>query len=361
MNKLISGSSMEWQGKEGSDKGLNPIFRVMDWLQNIRKLIRSPRGNNDEPAEESVEVPDTETPLEPSLIDELPGVLESLNESTRHFNEVAREQKGGILQQSSALHQVTATSEEFVVTARAISENAGSVEQSAVQSLLSCQKEKESLEEAMQDMEALGRQVNSLVDDIRGLESHNRQIAGIVEIISEITDQLNLLALNARIEAAGAGAYGRRFSVVAQEVKRLAGTSKDSTAHIQEIIKQVLKDINRLVESAQRGLKATMRSLENMNKVAEDIQRIHDKINITHAMAQEIKVATHQQTTAQQELAHSLAEVDSLATENANSITKQVEFAITRLSDLAQYLTLILESTVLKSSEGDNGSNLLAG
>ncbi len=341
----------------------------MDWLQNVKKAIRfisfepalsgpqDTEDSRDESVEDLTETPDTETPLEPSMIDELPGVLESLNESTRKFNEVAREQKGGILQQSAALHQMTATSEEFVATARAISESAGSVEQSAVQSLLSCQKEKETLEDAMKDMEALGQQVDSLVADIREMESHNRQISGIVEIISEITDQLNLLALNARIEAAGAGPYGRRFSVVAQEVKRLAGTSKDSTIHIQEIIKKILKDISGLVKSAQKGLEATSRSLENMNKATQDIHRIHEEVVLTHAMAQEIKVATHQQTSAQQELAQSLAEVDSLATESASSMAEQVEGAITRLSDLAQYLTLILESTVLKSSEDGDGSD----
>jgi len=214
------------------------------------------------------------------------------------------------------------------------------------------------LENAKHDIEELGGQVSELVNNIQQLGEHNEQISGIVEIISEVTDRLNLLALNAQIEAAGAGPYGKRFSVIAREVKHLADTSKKSTGHIQEIITTILKDIKHLVDSAQKGMKKTSRTMEHMGEVVNGIKSIHDEIARTHMMAQEIKVSTHQQTLAQKQLAQTIAEVDSIASKNSDLLNEQVENAITNLSDLAQYLTLILESTILRSPDENNMSPL---
>lgn len=203
-------------------------------------------------------------------------------------------------------------------------------------------------------MDIASGQVESLVENIRELEAHNRQISGIASIINEITDQLNLMALNAQIEAAGAGAYGRRFSVVAEEVKRLADNSRTSTASIQKIIKNVLGNVSALVDSAQLSLDATRRSLENMNAVGADLAAIDGEISRTHVLTREIKVSTHQQSTAQQELTQALAEVDSVTFSNAEKMTRQVEGAVTDLSDIAQYLTMTLETIIPKTPENEN-------
>jgi len=272
-----------------------------------------------------------------------------LNESTQRFNHVAQEQQKSILQQSSSLHQVAVTSEEFVAVAKNISENVTAVERSMADSLVSCKSGTKTLQGALQDMEVMKLQVEDLVNSIQALEKYNRQIAGVAELISEITDQLNLLALNAQIEAAGADLHGKRFSIVAQEVKRLSDTSKDSTSHIQKIIKRILGDISLLVESAQKSLQATRQSLQDMSKVADDINNIHEEIYRTHGLAEEIKMSAHQQTSAQEELSKAIAEVDSVTFQNAENISQEVGEAINNLSDLAQYLTLILETTVLKS------------
>lgn len=203
-------------------------------------------------------------------------------------------------------------------------------------------------------MDIASGQVESLVENIRELEAHNRQISGIASIINEITDQLNLMALNAQIEAAGAGAYGRRFSVVAEEVKRLADNSRTSTASIQKIIKNVLGNVSALVDSAQLSLDATRRSLENMNAVGADLAAIDGEISRTHVLTREIKVSTHQQSTAQQELTQALAEVDSVTFSNAEKMTRQVEGAVTDLSDIAQYLTMTLETIIPKTPENED-------
>lgn len=329
---------------------------MMEWLTKFKNRFRSTNGNTTESVGIGNEALNSSAPLEnpninlePTLSEELPNVLDNLNESIKKFNDVSQDQKKTIIQQSSSLHEIAVTSEEIVATSKSISENAGGVEQSALQSLSSCRKGNETLDTAMLEMQSLGGQVKNLVEDIHSLGEQNRHISEIAEVIIEITDQLNLLALNAQIEAVGAGVHGKRFSVVAQEVKRLADNSKNATARIQKNIKKILKDIDHLVDEAQKGLDATNKSIQRINDVANDIGNINEQVNHTHALSQEIKIQTNQQTSAQNQLAQSISEMDKMANESAVSISEQVTTAVMRLSDLAQFLTLILESTVLKT------------
>lgn len=105
----------------------------MGWLQNIRKVIPpGPAGNHDS-ARDLNEKPGNEN--DDVLLEELPGVLQSLKDSTSKFNDLAQEQKMGVIQQSSSLHQVAVTSEEISAAAKSISQSADSVEQSALQSI----------------------------------------------------------------------------------------------------------------------------------------------------------------------------------------------------------------------------------
>ena len=321
----------------------------MGWINYITRVFYFSRGNNNDPCLDLSNGDSTEPEENASLLSELPGVLDLLNESIKRFNQIAQEQQNSILQQSSSLHQVAVTSEEFMAVARNISGNVSSLEQSMAHSRERCKSGSNTLQGALKDMEKMRLQVESLVASIQGLEKYNRQIAGVAELISKITDQLNLLALNAQIEAAGTHLHGKRFAVVAREVKRLSDTSKDSTANIQKIIGKVLGDIGYLTDSAQNTLQATRQSLLDMNKVAEDIKNIHQEIHRIHDMTQDIKTSIHQQTAAQEELSKSIAELDSLTFQNSENISKEVREAINNLSDLAQYLTLILETTVLKS------------
>lgn len=171
----------------------------------------------------------------------------------------------------------------------------------------------------------------------------NREIAGIAELIGEIAHQINLISLNAQIEAAGAGPYGRRFAVVAETIKKLADSTTEATAQIQPIVAQMLGQIQGLVQAAEQSLAANMQVLYRMQEIVHEIRLVEDRVAQTHSLAQEIKISAKEQASAQQQLAQSLTELDSLSLHNAESMARQIENSITRITDLAQYITLLLD------------------
>jgi len=103
-----------------------------------------------------------------------------------------------------------------------------------------------------------------------------------------------------------------------------------------------------LVESAKESMRATERSMVNISEVMVDIQNIHEEVASTHSKARQIKISTNQQTSAEQQLAQTLDDLDGVAVKNADMITNQLNASVTKLSDLAQYMTIVLESSFLK-------------
>lgn len=318
----------------------------MNWLQNIKRVFG---GNRIISHEIDISLASTTSEIrkerEDLFMHELPEILDSLKNFISQLNKIIEEQKSVLNYQTTSIRQIAVTSEEVSASARTISKNTDELEQYAHKSISACERGKKALEDTMEDMKATSARVHHLVKNIREIEANNRLISEIAEIIHEITSQLNLLALNAQIEAAAAGPYGRRFAIVAQEVKRLSNISKESSLRIQDTVNIILDNVSHLVNSAQECLKATASSLENMTKANTDIQKIHEEISQTYSLTREIKISTHQQSIAQQELAHSLTEVDSATYQNIQNISSQIENAVNNLSDLAQYFSILLETS----------------
>jgi methyl-accepting chemotaxis protein len=178
---------------------------------------------------------------------ELPEILDSLKNFISQLNKIIEEQKSVLNYQTTSIRQIAVTSEEVSASARTISKNTDELEQYAHKSISACERGKKALEDTMEDMKATSARVHHLVKNIREIEANNRLISEIAEIIHEITSQLSLLALNAQIEAAGAGPYGRRFAIVAQEVKRLSNISKESSLRIQDTVNIILDNVSHLV------------------------------------------------------------------------------------------------------------------
>lgn len=336
------------------------------WRQ-IRSVLRKSRDEPTESTEEKNEGPSGHglaeagqgptvfsepSEFDDSLLNELPSVLDSINDSTREFNKVSRTQKEWIVEQSSAIHELAVSSEEFVASAKKISENAADVGKAADASLARCKQGAEVLAVAAGDMETLHKKVRDIAGEIEELGQSVRKISGALEIIVELTDQLELLSLNAQLEAAGAGEHGRRFGVVAVEVQRLSDLSREATGGIADIIGAILADTEKSVASARQGRESTVAAMERMKEVVKEIGGINAEVKRTNVLANEIQMATRQQTTAQEDHLQTILDLDMQVQKNADHITGQVEAAVTQMSDLAQYLTLILESTILGDGQG---------
>lgn len=170
-------------------------------------------------------------------------------------------------------------------------------------------------DEAFQAVNALTGQIGEAHEAVDQLARESQQIGSIVDTITSIADQTNLLALNAAIEAARAGEQGRGFAVVADEVRTLARRTADSTAEINKIIEQILGSTQDAVQAIGSSQQLGEQGVERVTQAGQMLRRIGDAITDIHGMNQQIATAAEQQTAAVEDISHNLVDIKSVAAE----------------------------------------------
>ncbi len=268
--------------------------------------------------------------------------IQQLSGSASGIMAIAAQQASGSTEQATAVQQATTTSEEIAVTARQVAENSERVESMARTAGVASSSGKEAVGDAMSGMVSLREQVQSIAEAMLELGEDSQKIGGIVDIIDEISDQTNLLSLNAAIEAAGAGEAGKRFSVVANEVKRLAERTVDATGQIKALIGQIQKATNATIMLTEEGTKGVDAASELVARVSTELDNINSSIDETQTAAGEIKLSTQQQTTASEQMVETIAEVRDVAMQVAESAHETTQ-AIGDLTSLAERLKTMVE------------------
>ena len=202
--------------------------------------------------------------------------------------------------------------------------------------------------QAVSSMEHMAAQMEEASQVVGTLGDRSKEIGQIVETISNIADQTNLLALNAAIEAARAGEAGRGFSVVAEEVRKLAEQSGEAASNISALIGGIQKDTDAAVEAMERQNTAVQESSEIVNRAGEAFAKIDDRVNelyghietaiksINHATASSQHVTESVQKI--QELANGVTDKSqnvSAATEEQASVMHQITEAAGALANMA--------------------------
>ena len=289
-------------------------------------------------------VKDLEDEVEKSsrLVSSLREAIQQLSSSANEISAISSQQSSGATQQATAVQQATTTSEEIAVSAKQVAENSLRVETMAKQSSSATSEGTQAVNAANEGMSHLKEQVQSIAQSMLDLGENSQKIGGIVDIIDEISDQTNLLALNAAIEAAGAGEAGKRFSIVANEVKRLAERTVDATGQIKGLIDEIQKATNHSILLTEDGTKGVDSASNLVANISETLTKIDSMVLETTHAAREIKLSTQQQTTASDQMAHTIAEVRDVANQVASSAEETAE-AIAELTDLANRLKDLVE------------------
>jgi methyl-accepting chemotaxis protein len=258
---------------------------------------------------------------------------------------ISVQQSSAASEQASAVQQLTTTAEEVAITARQIMDNAGVVEGCADQASSTCQAGSTDVGAAIAGMEILSRQVKQIAASMLRLGEDSQRIGGIIEIIDEISDQTNLLALNAAIESAGAGEHGKRFAVVAKEVRRLAERTVDATRQIRELIAEIQTATNATIVVTEEGSKAVDNANSLVDKVNRSFALLMNVVDSTAQAAKEITLSTRQQTSACQQIAETMNEVRDVAQQVAGS-AMETERAVADITRLSEELRHIVEEEI---------------
>ncbi|HXC37429.1 MAG TPA: methyl-accepting chemotaxis protein [Burkholderiales bacterium] len=236
--------------------------------------------------------------------------------------------------------EIRASSATVLGMAEAMTRISGGASQSADvagQSLAAARRGREAVEAAIAGMDGIRVQIQETAKRMKRLGESSQEIGEIVELIADITEQTNVLALNASIQAAAAGEAGRGFSVVAEEVQRLAERSSSATRRIGAIVKTIQADTQETVaamEKSTQGVVEGARLSDAAGKTLEEIGTVSSRLA---RLIAEIKSITEEQGRTAQTVAANMQSVLTI-TEQTSAGTKRTAQSIEQLSQLAQSL-----------------------
>ena len=254
---------------------------------------------------------------------------------TKKLLEAAQRQADEIYQAGDAVELMTTSIREVDASAARSAEAARQTLTVTVQGTLAVQN-------SIAGMDGIREQIQETSKRIKRLGESSQEIGEIVDLISDITEQTNVLALNAAIQAASAGEAGRGFSVVAEEVQRLAERSADATKQIGLLVKAIQNDTHDAVAAMEQTTQGVVEGAKLADAAGQSLREIEQNTNELAGLVSSISVSTQMQTEMARELAGvtkqileiteqttdgtnrtsaSVAAVEKLATELSNSVS----------------------------------------
>lgn len=199
------------------------------------------------------------------------------------------------------------------------------------------------IQTAAGEMAQVAAAVNEAASTIRELENYSGEISAVVSVIREVADQTNLLALNAAIEAARAGEQGRGFAVVADEVRKLAERTTESTHTIATVIEKVQAGARKAAQEMESGVGRVNGGVDLAKQAGNSVGGIQSATDRVAAAVADIGSALNEQATAVQEIARGVERIANMAEENSASVRQT-----TAAADRLQALAADLESSVAR-------------
>jgi methyl-accepting chemotaxis protein len=184
-------------------------------------------------------------------------------------------------------------------------------------------------------MSGIASAVSGASSVIHDLGEQSQEISNVVQVIKEVADQTNLLALNAAIEAARAGEQGRGFAVVADEVRKLAERTAKSTGDISDIVSKIQVSATGAVEEMDKVVKRVESGQALAEEAGRQITSIEEGANQVSSAVMEISNALREQTDASQEIAKHVESIAQMTEEN-NAAAGETSANAQRLDELAQ-------------------------
>jgi methyl-accepting chemotaxis protein len=244
--------------------------------------------------------------------------------------------------QASAIHETTATMEELKGASHQIAENAQMVASIAESTLTGARTGEGAIKAFMESMEKVRHNAIEVDDAIAKLSRRVERIGTVVEVIDEIADRSDLLALNAALEGAKAGDAGRGFSIVAAEMRRLAENVMESTKEIKNLITEI-REATHAAKEASDGNKRMASEGEKLGGSAiTSVAGILTGIQDTSDAARVIHLATQQQRTATEQVVQSMSEIEEV-TRQAQTGSRQATGAAAELTKLAERLAELVK------------------
>jgi methyl-accepting chemotaxis protein len=269
--------------------------------------------------------------LSRNLRREVGAAVGHIQSSSAELEAAAAQQASGGRDQASAMSEITTTISELLITSRQIADSAQRVSKIAEDTAAAAATGDATIDQTRQSIAAIRTQVDLIVQHMLALGEKSQQIGGVVDLVSELAEQTNILAINATIEATGAGEWGRRFAVVAEEIRKLADRTAGSAKEIRALIDDVRGAVNTTVMATEIGAKSVDAGARQFDDATGSFRRIAQLVATTNDATREIELSTKQQTTAVEQV--------NVAASDTARVTRETEVSATQTRQTAAHLS----------------------
>jgi len=297
------------------------------------------------------------------IISQINIVSETVSSQSEELTQSANEVKTGTEQVASTMQEIAAGSEtqansasdlsfgmnNFADKVQEANENGFRIEENSKVVLKMTEEGSESMKNSIHQMEKIVGIIQDSVNKVQGLDKQSQEISNLVTVIKGVSEQTNLLALNAAIEAARAGEHGKGFAVVADEVRKLSEQVSDSVTNITEIVGNIQKESDLVSESLQGGFKEVEQGRELIESTGETFHGISEAVtemvkSITSIAENLADIAANslEMNGAIQEIA-SVSEESAAGVEQTSATVQQVSSSMEEVAGNAEQLSVLAE------------------
>lgn len=277
-----------------------------------------------------------------SLSDQIGSAVGQVRSSSAELQAVANQQASGAKEQAAAMTEISTTISELLTTSRQIAESAQRVAQNAEQTASAARTGHGTVDMTHESISGIRRQVDQIVSHMLELGKKSQEVGAVLDIVSELAEQTNILAINATIEAAGAGEAGKRFAVVADEIRKLADRVGGSTKEVRTLIDDVRSAVNTTVMATETGSKAVDAGSRQFGDVASAFKQISGLVSTTTDAAREIELSTKQQSSAVEQVNVAIASVTQASVETETSAGQTLQ-TVSQMATLSRDLLRIIQ------------------
>jgi methyl-accepting chemotaxis protein len=278
-----------------------------------------------------------------SLSNQIGSAVRHIQSSSTELQAAANQQATGAREQATAMTEIATTINELLATSRQIADSAKRVSQIAGQTASAARTGEVTVTRGHDASTTVRKQVDLIVGHMLELGKKSQQVGSVLDIVSELAEQTNILAINATIEAAGAGDAGRRFGVVAEEIRKLADRVGASTKEIRAMIEDVRSAVNTTVMATEAGSKAVDVGTAQVVEMATAFRQITSLVGTTTDAAREIELSTKQQATAVEQVNLAITGAAGATRETETSARETLQTA-SQLADLSSTVLTIVQA-----------------